>query len=297
MTRNQTKELIIRSQVKQKNQFYYLNKPFVRSIKNGILLICIFISPLLIKSQVLAGYSLQGHLATAIHPHGCNSTYITNFPNDSIWVNLGYRDSMTGNFSHPHIDANGKDLLLETGFNTSNYIVSLLLSNGQYSLAHNVILTDWTVVDNINWQSVFAFCTTGTYLAPHYVVPLDFNIDFGLSQTDTVLGIKIIFLTSPGDPDFAGAYIINPQPLGIKNIEEKEELNLYPNPFTDKINISLNNQGSNEIILYDIHFHKLIQQPFNNPTTINTEQLEKGMYFYEVRNKYGIIKNGKAIKE
>ncbi len=86
--------------------------------------------------------------------------------------------------------------------------------------------------------------------------------------------------------------------VGIKESEIKySDFIVYPNPVTDKLNIQLNNDGSSEIILYDLLSRKLLQQTFTNSTTINTEQLAKGMYLYEVRNKNGIIRNGKVIKQ
>ena len=73
--------------------------------------------------------------------------------------------------------------------------------------------------------------------------------------------------------------------------------NIFPNPIANKLNVQTNNYEQAEIILYDLSSRKLLQQTFTNTTTINTEQLAKGMYLYEVRNRNGIIKNGKVIIE
>lgn len=72
---------------------------------------------------------------------------------------------------------------------------------------------------------------------------------------------------------------------------------LFPNPVTDKLNVQINNNEQTEIILYDLSSKKLLQQTFTNTTTINTEQLAKGIYLYTLRNRNGIIKNGKVIKQ
>ena len=72
---------------------------------------------------------------------------------------------------------------------------------------------------------------------------------------------------------------------------------LFPNPVTDKLNVQINNNEQTEIILYDLSSKKLLQQTFTNTTTINTEQLAKGMYLYTLRNRNGIIKNGQVIKQ
>jgi hypothetical protein len=41
----------------------------------------------------------------------------------------------------------------------------------------------------------------------------------------------------------------------------------------------------------------LINHLFTNQTTPNSEQLSKGIYFYQVRNKNCLIKKTKAVKE
>ncbi len=81
------------------------------------------------------------------------------------------------------------------------------------------------------------------------------------------------------------------------NENNSKDINVYPNPLLDKLNVQTSNYEQTEIILYDLSSRKLLQQTFINTTTINTEQLAKGMYLYTVRNKSGIIKNGKVIKE
>jgi hypothetical protein len=40
-----------------------------------------------------------------------------------------------------------------------------------------------------------------------------------------------------------------------------------------------------------------LQQTFTNSISLNTESFSKGVYLYEVRNKNGVIKNGKLVKE
>lgn len=72
---------------------------------------------------------------------------------------------------------------------------------------------------------------------------------------------------------------------------------LFPNPFTDKINITVKRNELVEVSLYDVTSRKIVNQSFTNSTSINTEQLSKGIYIYEVRNKNGVIKKGKVVKD
>jgi hypothetical protein len=72
---------------------------------------------------------------------------------------------------------------------------------------------------------------------------------------------------------------------------------IFPNPVNDILTITVNNNDLSEIILYDMSSRKLLKQKFTYSTSINTEQLAKGIYIYEVRNKNGVIKKGKIVKD
>jgi hypothetical protein len=85
--------------------------------------------------------------------------------------------------------------------------------------------------------------------------------------------------------------------VGINEIKTNEGINLFPCPFSDKINITTNKNESAEFVLYDVTGRKTLQQLFTNATSINTAQLAKGIYLYEVRNKNGVIKKGKVVKD
>jgi hypothetical protein len=84
---------------------------------------------------------------------------------------------------------------------------------------------------------------------------------------------------------------INQAPLSANSV------NISPNPFSDKLNLAIGNRELSEIVLCDITTRKLLQQSFTNSTSINTSQLAKGIYIYEVRNKSGVIKKGKVVKD
>jgi hypothetical protein len=81
------------------------------------------------------------------------------------------------------------------------------------------------------------------------------------------------------------------------NLSSNLSITVFPNPFTNTITFTLNNNWPSEIILYDINSRKLLKQEFTSAVSINTEQLAKGIYLYEVRNKNGVIKKGKVVKE
>jgi hypothetical protein len=82
----------------------------------------------------------------------------------------------------------------------------------------------------------------------------------------------------------------------IEEQNQKDAIKIYPNPINDKLIIAINNKEFSEIILYDVASRKLLQQHFTNSTSLNTEQLAKGIYIYEVRDKNGVMKKGKVVK-
>lgn len=86
-------------------------------------------------------------------------------------------------------------------------------------------------------------------------------------------------------------------PVGINELKNDDELILFPNPFTDKINVTVKRNEQLEVSLYDVTSRRIFNQTFTNSTTINTAQLAKGIYLYEVRNKSGVIKQGKVVKD
>lgn len=85
--------------------------------------------------------------------------------------------------------------------------------------------------------------------------------------------------------------------VGINEVKNNKELVLIPNPFTDKINITVNRNELVEVNLFDVTARKIFNQSFTNSTSINTEKLAKGIYLYEVRNKNEVIKKGKVVKD
>lgn len=83
----------------------------------------------------------------------------------------------------------------------------------------------------------------------------------------------------------------------INYIRTNSALTISPNPFSEILNIKLNDITTFEIILYDVASRKLFQQTFTNSAAINTSQLAKGIYIYVVKSKNEVIKIGKVVKE
>jgi len=93
----------------------------------------------------------------------------------------------------------------------------------------------------------------------------------------------------------------------IENVPEiivTNEFILYPNPFEDKLNVTaeplipLTRRGEEEeLTLFDVMGRLLLRCSFVNRTTIKTEQLARGIYFYEIKDKDGVEARGKVVKQ
>lgn len=150
--------------------------------------------------------------------------------------------------------------------------------------------TSGNLPDTLNWTLV-----SGNYTAhggESYLI-------IGNFQNDSNTSISIV--NPSASNNFSYVYIddvslVRCSSLGMSNYNNDININVFPNPITDKLTINIDYNEPTEISLYDITSRKLLQQTFTNSTTVNTEQLAKGIYLYEVRNKNGVIKNGKVIK-
>jgi len=85
--------------------------------------------------------------------------------------------------------------------------------------------------------------------------------------------------------------------VDIKEHVDENDINLYPNPFSDELNFSVNNNETSEIIIYNLTSQKILQQKFNKQISLNTQQLPNGFYYYEMYNRNGLIKTGKLVKK
>jgi len=112
------------------------------------------------------------------------------------------------------------------------------------------------------------------------------------------------FITIDSTAQYAGAYyyiddvslILNPC-SGIEDVNSKDAISVFPNPVKNVLNVATNNQVPSEIKLYDATGKIYLQQQFVNAATINTEHLEQGIYFYEIKFNDGGTKHGKVIKD
>jgi hypothetical protein len=72
---------------------------------------------------------------------------------------------------------------------------------------------------------------------------------------------------------------------------------ITPNPFTSELKVCSKSNEQVMLIIYDCFGQLVLHKTCANNHSINTEQLSKGLYFYELFNEKGILSNGKLVKE
>ncbi len=188
---------------------------------------------------------------------------------------------MTGTFGASYIIF-GSDTLFDYGVGGGFYIV-------KYDTAGNPIWAkgadgcDWFPVGN---GSAVDFndnvYVTGYYGGTYLILGQDTLLNNGTGSNN-----KNIFLAKI-EPDST---------TSISNfLHPDSNFQVFPNPVTNELHVKTNTNEPIEIILYDIASKILLHQSFVNSTSINTEQLTRGIYIYELRNKNGVIKKGKVVK-
>ncbi|MAZ96185.1 MAG: hypothetical protein CMP53_01530 [Flavobacteriales bacterium] len=73
-------------------------------------------------------------------------------------------------------------------------------------------------------------------------------------------------------------------------------ISLYPNPFDNQLIIQLAPNTDYTLILYDNLSRQVLKERFYDHSTINTDYIPNGIYFYEIRNAEKLLKTGKVIK-
>ena len=84
--------------------------------------------------------------------------------------------------------------------------------------------------------------------------------------------------------------------VGIYETQNDIAVNMFPNPFSDELNIRAGSSENLEVILYDITSRKIFSRKFSNNLILNTHQFESGVYLYEIRKDTEVVKKGLVVK-
>jgi hypothetical protein len=282
-------------------------------------------------SAVVGGISINNNLDSSNPPQtiyfvgGPNSLYY--FWNGTSWTNTNnYSGSLTagnigGTSNHIfNLDAIGNALYRYDGNGNGTLLMSNL--NSYYNVVYDV------ATDNLgnfylfytNLQKIYSFDSMGMPIDTFTTTGFPSSVQPGFAilgnrmfaiansafnSVDLYEGLQlgsIINFTFKKHIALTVADIATcpeaGKPLSSQNRQPLEHLTVYPNPFRSELNINIGDGiNANEVLLYDLSSRIILKQSFFNFISINTIQLEKGIYFYEVRNKNVVIKKGKVVKE
>jgi len=184
---------------------------------------------------------------------------------------------------------------------TASNKIGVKFSTVKYSLSNPAptdntasFYSDSIITDTVNWTLI-----KGSFVADSNYTKIIIGNFFDNAHTDTinVYGTPGVSTYLIDDICVSTDSLTCYSTVGINEIRNEEELILFPNPFSNKMNITVKRNEFVEVSLYDVTSRKIFNQSFTNSVAINTEQLAKGIYLYEVRNKNGVIKQGKVVKD
>jgi hypothetical protein len=133
--------------------------------------------------------------------------------------------------------------------------------------------------------------TAWGYYTVNYIVPnLGNNYSIRFNPIYDAAGIQ-------GYGNFIDSVTVCATNVGMNESADPYPVSISPNPFNDMINLSSGKNEEMQLTLYDITSRKLFEQSFNSSLSLNTAEFSKGIYYYEVRDKRVLIKNGKIVKQ
>lgn len=86
--------------------------------------------------------------------------------------------------------------------------------------------------------------------------------------------------------------------VGIESLQEDTEIlfDIFPNPFTDELNVRTSTSEEAEAILYDLSSNPLLRKQGENAITLNTSDLPPGIFILEIRTKHRIPEVRRVVK-
>ncbi len=121
--------------------------------------------------------------------------------------------------------------------------------------------------------------------------------------TTAIMQLKIRAMDIPSghlsEAGFDNFKIVENSLVSIADIEVKNDLTIYPNPFNSEINISIQNKEIEtvKVEVLDLTGRLIDQKVFNNASTVRFKNdYKKGIYFMNVYGNDKLIKTEKVIK-
>ena len=145
------------------------------------------------------------------------------------------------------------------------------------------------------WTWSFTYYERIGLMTDHYFLPI--IKPFSTAEDVPLLGYQDNILTYIDYfwVGFMGKYCDYPNKPTVTANEKNEQLNIYPNSFSDNVFVSANNAGSVEIIDVSgriVHYSKLSI----GTNEISTSHFAKGIYFVKIQNEDNSIRTFKIVK-
>ena len=154
------------------------------------------------------------------------------------------------------------------------------------------------ITDSLNWtkisgsfiaDSAYEYLALGNFYDDQHTDTMDMDDHIQNFENCAYYYIDYVCVTE----DSLNCSIYN----GIKAINNKGEIRLYPNPFINNLEIKLEENKEVEIIFYDIFSRKVLDKKFIKSAEINTQFLDEGVYIYNIFMNRSLIKEGIVVKE
>ncbi|MES2592845.1 MAG: ice-binding family protein [Bacteroidota bacterium] len=243
----------------------------------------------------------DGSTATCAVDLGNAYTYLSTLPND---IELLYPAQFGHNLElTPHTYLmNSATELTDTVFlnaqGNANAVFVIQITGAFSTSTHSqIVLTNGAQAKNVFWK---------IYGATSINDSSDFKgtiVCYGavdLAPGVTLAGRALIIT---GDLTTDSATVTIPTGCGVTtgiNETEKNSLNIYPNPFTNQVNIKIDESQINK---YEFRLYNMLGDEVMNlsvsqqVTTLETSKLPAGIYFYQVNANNKIIQSGKLISQ
>lgn len=150
-----------------------------------------------------------------------------------------------------------------------------------------------------NWQTASTQDSVSLYLDPLFISATQ-SIPTNLAADNA--GITIAWITNDiagnvrGVVPDVGAYEF-PSNVGIESVKFTVEQVCFPNPFSNELNVVLKNNVLSEITLFNAISGRIFKKQFTSSVSIDTKELPRGIYFYEIRSGNDRVFRGKIIKQ
>jgi hypothetical protein len=192
------------------------------------------------------------------------------------------------------VDIYGNTYLIGTFYSSTITFGSTTLTYGD---PPNIFLVKYDDLGNVLWAKGEGGNNADYGIGIKYASNGNLFVAGHFFSSSLVLGSNVLTnLTGNGNSDIFIGKLDNTTGIAVEG-NFFNDVTVFPNPITDILNVTINNSELSEIIIYDIASRIILQQTFKKTASLNTAELTRGIYIYEIRNKDSVIRKEKIIKE